>query len=163
MSYLVRKINKAKWHQIDLENDNDVSADAITSCLRTRSNSLSVWKIGNEDDLDLAVLALVSNQDHLESIDVVILEQDALENKYNINVVASPGITPINSMVNDHRDLKNLRFSSLESMKNHIVERIRDNKIKRYTRGTLKELLNNAIEEGIVKFDDLKESVRSKL
>lgn len=163
MSYLVRKINKAKWHQIDIENDNDVSADAITSCLRTRSNSLSVWKISNESDLDLAVLALVSNQDHLESIDIVILEQDTLENKYNINVVASPGVTPIHSMANDHRDLTDLRFSSLESMKNHIVERIRDNKIKRYTRGNLKELLKNAIKDGIVKFEDLKDSVRDKL
>lgn len=162
MSYLVRKINKAKWYQIDIENDDNVSADAITNCLKTSKNTLSVWKIETEEDLDQAVLALVTNQDHLDTIDIVILEESSLL-KYNLNIVASPGDTPVENLINAHRNISDLTFSKLGEVKNHIVERIRKKKLKRYTVGSLKRLLNTAIENGILKKDDLKEDVQKKI
>ena len=160
--YLIRKINKAKWFQIDIMNDDDVSADAITNCLRTTENTLSVWNVEKEEDIDEAVLAIVSAQDHIETIDVIILNSDKIE-EYNVNIVASSGNTPIESLQQIHRDLSDLTFSKLGLIKDHIVERIRNNKIKRYTKTNLKKLLLAAIEKGILRLDDLKESVRSKL
>jgi len=162
MSYLVRKINKAKWYQIDIENDNNVSGDAITNCLKTNKNTLSVWKIETEDDLDQAILALVANQDHLDTIDIVILEESSLL-EYNLNIVASPGDTPVESLKNAHRDISELTFTKLGEVKDHIVERIRNQKLKRYTVGSLKKLLKKSIEQGLLKKDDLKESVQQKI
>lgn len=162
MSYLVRKINKAKWYQIDIDKDDNVTADAITNCLKTTRNTLSVWKIESEDDLDQAVLALVANQDRLETIDIVILDEKSLED-YNINIVASPGNTPVYSLINTHRDISDLTYTELGTVKDHIVERIRSQKIIRYTASSLKNLLVEAIEEGLVKKEDLKESVQKKV
>jgi len=162
MSLLVRKINKAKWFQINLDQEDDVSADAVTNCLKTTKNTLSVWQIANEDDLDKAVLALVSNQDHLETIDVVILDEASVNN-YGIKIIASPGETSIQDLIDSHRDLSELTYSKIGIIKDHIVERIRNDHIKRYTRSDLKKIINAAIEKGILALDDLKESVRKKI
>lgn len=162
MSLLIRKINKAKWYQVDIENDSDVSADAITNCLKTTKNTLSVWYISSEEDLNNAVLALVSNLDHLETIDIVILEESLLEN-YNIRIVATPGETSIEELAKTHRDLAELTFSKIGTIKDHIVERIRTEHLKRYTKGSLKKLIQVAIKEGKLKLDDLKESVRENI
>lgn len=162
MSLLVRKINKAKWMQLDISETDDVSADAITNCLKTTKNTLSVWKNDTEEDLEQAVLALVANQDHLDTIDVVILQEDSL-NEYNLNIVASPGDTPVESLVESHRDIADLTFSRLGSIKDHIVERIRNNHIKRFTVGTLKKLIKKSIEDGLLKKEDLKESIQRKI
>jgi hypothetical protein len=162
MSYLVRKINKAKWYQIDIEHDDNVSADAITNCLKTTKNTLSVWKVENEEDLDQAVLALVANQDYLDTIDIVILEETSLL-EYNLNIVASPGETPVESLINAHRDISDLTFTKLGDVKNHIVERIRNKRLKRYTVSSLKKLLQNSIEAGLLKKEDLKESIQQKI
>jgi hypothetical protein len=162
MSYLVRKVNKAKWFQIDILNDDDVSADALTNCLKTTNNTLSVWHIESETDLDSAILAIVANQDHLDTIDIVILEESSLQG-YNINIVASPGETPVTSLINAHRDLSQLTFSKIHDIKNHIVERIRNDKLKRYTVASLKRILNSAIERGLLKRDDLKEPIKRKI
>ncbi|MDI9313023.1 MAG: hypothetical protein QM535_22625 [Limnohabitans sp.] len=162
MSLLIRKINKAKWFQINVLNDSDVSADAITNCLKTSKNTLSVWNIQEESDLDNAILAIVASQDHLDTIDIVILEHTSLI-KYNIKIVASPGDTPINTLIDTHRDLEELTFSKLGIVKDYIVERIRNDKLKRYTVATLKKLLKSAIENGLIKKEDLKETMREKI
>jgi len=160
--YLIRKINKSKWYQINIMEDDDVSADAITNCLKTTGNTLSVWSIDSEEDIDEAVLAIASNLDHIETIDVVILNDTTLR-EYGISIITSTGNTPIESLREIHRDLAELTFSKLGIVKDHIVERIRNNKIKRFTKGQLKKLLSNAINKGLLQFDDLNDSIREKL
>lgn len=162
MSLLVRKINKAKWYKIDIENHSDVVADAITNCLKTTRNTLSVWHINDKEDLDEAVLAIVSNQDHIESIDVVILSETSLI-ETGIKIVTSPGNTPFQGFVDSHRDISELTYSSLGLIKDHIVERIRDENIVRYTKSKLTKLLLKAIEEGVLKRENLNDSLKSKL
>jgi len=160
--FLIRKINKSKWYQIDIKNDDDVSADAITNCLKTTKNTLSVWSIENEEDIEKAILAIASNLDHIETIDVVILNDEKLK-EYGIKIITSMGNTPIDSLKEIHRDLSELTFSKLGHIKDHIVERIRNDKIKRYTKGNLKKILKKAIDKGFLELDDLNESVRSKI
>lgn len=160
--YLIRKINKSKWLQINILEEDDVTADAITNCLKTTKNTLSVWEIENEYDINDAVLAIVSNQDHIETIDVVILSDIELSNQ-GITIIASSGNTPIESLRDIHRDLTQLTYSKLGVIKDHIVERIRNDKLKRYTKGQLKKILKNAIEQGLLELDDLKDSLRKKL
>lgn len=162
MSFLVRKINKAKWYQIDIMESDEVSADAITNCLKTSKNTLSVWHIETEEDLEKAVLAIVANQDHLDTIDVVILDEPSLNN-YNLSIVASPGETPVISLIEAHRDIAELNFTKLAQVKEHIVKRIRNQKLKRYTVSSLKKILTNAINDGLLRKEDLNESIRQKI
>jgi hypothetical protein len=162
MSLLVRKINRSKWALEKISDDNDVCADAITNCLRTTSNKLSVWEIDSDEDLDQAVLALVANQEHLDKIDVVIMEECTLE-KLNIKIIASPGTTPVESLINKHKDITELSYNALGILKDHIIKQIKNKRLKRYTFLTLKKMLQNAIDEGLLDKNDLKDSVRSKI
>lgn len=162
MSYLIRKINKAKWFQVDIINNDDVSADAVTNCLKTSENTLSVWFIPDISQIDSAVLALISNQEHLETIDVVKLEKNKIE-ELKLEIAETPGKTPIITYVGMHRNLEKLTFSKLGFLKNYIVECIRKGEIMRYTRGQLKKIIGEAIEQGLMKKEDLNEMLREKI
>lgn len=162
MSYLIRQINKAKWLQIDILKDDDVSGDAITNCLHTSLNKLSFWHIDNNDELESAILALAAKLQHLETIDIVILEQNRIE-KYNIGIIATPGETPVFSLNESHRDLEKLTFSKLAALKDYIVEQFRKDQIIRYRKGPLKKIMNDAISNGLLKKEDLNEAVRNKI
>lgn len=161
MSFLIRKINKAKWNQNKLDESYEVTADVITNCLKTTKNTLSVWKIEAESDLDQAILALISNQDHLDAIDIVILEEKILKRELIIN--ETPGNTTISSLIHSHRDIANLTYTQLGIVKNHIIDKFRQNQIKRFTKTDLIKILKRHIDLGVLKEEDLKESVRKKL
>jgi hypothetical protein len=162
MSLLVRKINLAKWKQVDLDKTDDVSADAITNCLKTTGNTLSVWHIETEADLDSAILAIVANQDHLDKIDVVFLDEPTLT-KYNLKIVANKGRTAVESLNDTHRDIAELNYTKLGQVKDQIVHCLRNSKHKRYTVNTLKKILNDAIEKGLIQKENLKESLRKDI
>ena len=157
MQLLVRKINRSKWNNAD-DNIFNLSSDAITSCLRTSSKTLSVWKISTEEDLNEAVLAIVSNFQKLEAIDVVILDGEYLI-KATIEQEQTNGITPVSDLVESHIDLKNLNYYKIGLVSEHIVQRIKSNKVKRYTIAELKDLIRNAIEQDRLKIEDLNESI----
>ena len=98
MSLLVRKIEKGKWLQNDILNGQEISADAITNCMKTIRNTLSTWHIANEEQIDDAVLAIVSAHQHLDTIDVVYISQDKL-NKFGISMKNTPGQTPVDDLI----------------------------------------------------------------
>jgi hypothetical protein len=157
MQLLVRKINRSKWNNAD-EDIFKLSSDAITSCLRSSRNTLSVWKIESESDLDEAVLALISNFQKLESIDIVTLDGDYLI-KAMVEQEQTEGITPISDLVDSHYDLKNLNYYKIGIVAEHIIQRIKLNKVKRYTINELKRILKKAIEQHRLKIEDLHVSV----
>lgn len=161
MGLLVRKINRSKWPQEDEDNVFNVKSDAITICLKSSSNTLSVWEIEDEQHLDEAVLALASGFQHLESIDVVMLERDKL--KKEIECKQTKGSTPVVDLENTHFDLSGLNYYTIGIVAEHIIEKIRTKKIKRYSLGELKKILNNAIDSGRLKREDLKENVLKKI
>lgn len=162
MSLLVRKVNKAKWMQTDLTKNNDVSADAITNCLKTSMNTLSTWEINSQDEIDEAVLAIVSSHDHLETIDVVPLEYEHLKSS-GVDSEKTEGSTPVIELREKHRDLSNLSYTKLGIIAYHIVDQIRGKIIFRYTERKLKDILFNAITANRLSLKDLSESLQRKL
>lgn len=163
MPFLVRKIERGKWMQTDICNGEDVSADAITNCMKTTKNALSTWYIENETQIDEAVLAIVSNQEHLDSIDVVLLSQERLLGM-DISIEVIAGITPILSLVDSHRNVVDLKYKSIGKLAGYIVESFKEEKVKRYTVGMLKKLLQNAIVSGKLKIEAIvHQSLSSKL
>jgi hypothetical protein len=162
MSLLIRKIDKGKWLQRDICQGEDVPADAITNCLRTKHNTLSAWEITSENDIDEAVLAIVSGHQHLETIDVVPIDPGHLKEN-NIDCIRTDGLTPVRDLIKNHIDLSNLSYKKLGVIAYHIVDKIRDKKVRRYTEGRLKAILNEAIEKGRLEADKLSDSLRRKL
>lgn len=162
MPLLVRKIDKGKWLQNDIANGEDVSADAITNCLKTSGNTLSTWRIGNETQIDDAVLAIVSAHQHLDTIDVVLIKQDQLA-EYDIILQDTPGLTPVVDLVENHVDIAKLTYKTLGAVAHCIVESFCKKNVKRYTRGSLKKLLREAIKSGRLYAENLEPSVSNKL
>ena len=157
MQFLVRQIQKGNWINVD-DNIFKLPSDVLTSALKTQKNTLSVWQINSESDLDEAVLAIVANFKVLEAIDVVILDGVYLL-KANVEQEQTSGITPVSDLKNSHFDLKNLDYYTLGLVAEHIIHRVKLNKIKRYSIKDLKTILKKAISENRLKLEDLKESV----
>lgn len=162
MPLLIRKIDKSKWLQNDIVSGEHVSADAVTNCLKTSSNTLSTWRIDNEAQIDDAVLAIVSAHQHLDTIDVVCMSQDQL-GEVGINMQDAPGVTPVVDLVDNHVDIVGLTYKSLGKVAHCIVKCFSDNSVKRYTRGSLKKLLRTAIESGRLKAERISPSLADKL
>jgi hypothetical protein len=159
MPLLVRKIEKAKWQQNDILNGEEVSADAITNCTRTTRNSLSLWFIQDESYLDDAVLALASQFQHLDSIDIVMLDESSL--KVNgLNVKNSQMDLPVKRLNDSHYDVVELNYSSLGRFANFIVNEFKLQKVKRYTKAQIKKILQDSIGAGELQKEKLSDSIK---
>ena len=161
MSLLIRKIKKCKWLQDD-EVPND-AADAITGgCVRTQDNTLSVWEVPDENKIDEAVLAIVSAGDHLETIDIVQIDREYLEEN-KIDCRETEGDTPVKDLANTHIDLSNLFYTELGIIACHIADKFRQGKVKRYRKKRLKEILKEAIQKKRLKTTALEDAISEKL
>jgi hypothetical protein len=162
MCLFVRKIDRSKWLQNDIRQGERVSADAITHCMKTQNNTLSVWQIEADDNVDEAVLAIVAGHQHLESIDVITLTPAYLA-QAGIEYTASKGRTPVTDLAETHINLIQLTYEKLGVIAYHVVDRIVQERIVRYTKGTQKEMLKQAIHQGRLSLEDLNENVRKHL
>ncbi|MEE1902663.1 hypothetical protein V0R39_10505 [Pseudomonas inefficax] len=160
MSLLVRKITRGKW-SIGEEVE-AVNADAITQCLKTQDNTLSVWQIKDESDINQSILAMAAANEMLSKIDVVMLTEQALHDK-NISIDATPGLTPCTNLVGTHRDLSQLNVAHLGVISELIADEIRKGNVKSFTLSTLKNILVDAIKSGELESSSLSESVREKV
>jgi hypothetical protein len=160
MSFLVRKITRGKWSVG--EHVEAVNADAITQCMKTQDNTLSVWKIDDEKDLQNSILAMAAANDFLSKIDVVILSEQALLDR-EIPIATTPGLTPCKDLVDTHRDLSDLNVTHLGLISDLIAEKIRKEEVHSFSLGTLKNILCSAIDSGKLTTESLSESVREKV
>ena len=155
MSFLVRRINRPKWK---CENENDVFADAVTSCLRTQNNAISVWKIDTIEQLNNAVLALITGakQTKLSKIDCVLLDENIVLEK-GLVLDETNGDTVVEDLVNTHKDIEKLTYSKLGVLKDLILERLETDKYRLFSIDQLREILKKAIEDGRVDITRLNE------
>jgi hypothetical protein len=163
MSLFVRTIELAKWQKSDFLDCGEIPADAITRCLKTNSDCLSVWEIGSEAEIEDAVLAIVSNHDHLEKIDIILLDPDYLL-KSGIEAEQSDGITKFEALKKSHKNLLKLSYRTLGIIANHIVDNLKINRTIKFTKGHLKEMLKEATTEGRkFTFESLPENIQKAL
>jgi hypothetical protein len=158
---LIRKINKAKWKQNDICNGESVSADAITLCLKTSGNTLSTWKV-TEDSIENGVLAIILPNDFLDSIDVVLLTSERLESE-GIKIKQTNVDTMYQDYSDKHYDLIDLNYDSLGVVADLIVDEFKANKVKRITKGQLKNILRDSIEKGLILKSDLHERIQKNI
>jgi hypothetical protein len=162
MSLLVRKIDHIKWQQNDIFHDADVSADAITNCMKTKSNQLSVWEIPVENNLDDAALAIVTSGQHIETMYVALLERQALS-EGGIELTQNEGATPIEALKKTHYDLDKLTYPKLGVIAQETVMSFKKKLVKRYTEGRLVEIVTDAITKGILEPSKLSTFIQDTL
>ena len=162
MLLLVRKIERAKWDRRKSDAIEDTPADAITSCMRTSRNKLSVWRIGAEDQLPNAILAMVAVGEKLESMDFAILRGRELE-AHGLDAKCSPGGTCVKDMIDSHYDIVDLTYCTLGRVAGIILAIVKEERVERRTKAELREILMSAIEAERLSPADLAEKLRVKL
>lgn len=162
MPFLVRKIDYAKWNQKDALNGGVPSADAITSCMRTSGNKLSLWSITDDSQIEEAVLAIVACNQNLDAIDVLSIDPSLIEQK-GLAIESSPGTTPYVGFRDNHRNVIELDYCSLGTMAQVFVDSICQGRRRRITRAELKTILSKAVETHKVKWSELKATVQKDI
>lgn len=156
----VRKISKSKWPDEEvLENKTDdeilpiLKADALTSCLRTSQDELSLWTVNNTNDeeIEKAILALITNSrlERLNTIQVVYFDENKV-NEYGLKLKKSPGDTVISTYAELHQDMIELNFEKMGKVSALITSALRDKRVKRYNEKKLTKLLTDAINSKLV-------------
>ena len=139
-----------------------ISADAITQCMKTTKNSMSVFEISSKVDINEAFLAISSNFDRLDSFDVVILvKQEITERDYNC--VQSLGITPVENLNNTHWDITGLSYGKLGNIAEYMHNRVSENETDRRTKYELKCIIIDAINAHRLDLTALREKVRIEI
>jgi len=161
MALLARRIDKALWLQTDIFKGEDVSADAITNCIKTKKNTLSTWKIKDSSSINEAILALASGANHIDTFDIIYLDVDFFENK-NFKLDFTPGMTSVKDLVETHVDIINLDYKKLGIIASSIAEQFINNKVRRVTNLEIRKVLKEAIEKNRLSIEDLKISDASK-
>ena len=158
MPFLVRKITKSKWLQYDLS-FREPSADAITNCLKTSCNTISTWEILSHEDLDYAVLAIVSSFERLETIDVVHIEKSRFESN-GLELNYTEGDTIYTDFKNNHIDVINLSYNTLGPLSQLIIDELINENIFRRTFKQLKNLIYHGVEQGLIDYDALHHKIK---
>lgn len=169
MSILVRKITKSKWPDsicLGVESETmieEVPADAITSCLRTSKNTLSVWEVENEEGLEEAALALVTSAQKLENIDIIYIDKAILLDYKFIIKDDVPGATSVEDLKNTHRDISDLNYKRIGEFAYIVAKSISNSKFKRFTRKKLIKIINKAIDENRLQIDTLNDNIKKDI
>ncbi|MBD8791223.1 hypothetical protein IFR09_16975 [Pseudomonas syringae] len=163
---LLRKISIAKWQSsISISNakgGGHFSADAITGCLRTLDNTLSVWKSEGLEEEKCSIMALSASLERLEKIDYIYFDLDELA-RDDLKLVSSEVPTAVLSGGLLHRDIAELDHSSLERVAIHVQRKVSVGEYGTLTRGDIKEMLRAGIRDKLIDPALLKEKLRSEL
>lgn len=145
MAFLVRKISRAKWPNDVCELCN-IPGDTVSD-LRTSSNTLSLWRIETEDDLEKAALALSasSKTERIEMVSVAWIPEELFTENCLSLENSSVGDTVVFDLENTHCDVCNLTYASLGIVAQTILrEIIKEERYKRFTKGHIKKILTKA-------------------
>lgn len=145
MDFIARKFARSKW-----ESD-VIRADAVTGCLRTYRDTLSVWEA---DDTDISIsevaLALASNMDRIDTFHIILISKQELQVN-GLNLSSTPGNIPINdeTLINRHQDIVSLDLSLLSAISHIFHSKVAsDEGCYRISKQKIINLLCEAVCEG---------------
>lgn len=162
--YLRMISKKAKWEENRNKCIGDLSSDIITNCLRTSNDTLSLWYLDDNSEIDEAIIALASNRDLLQKIDYLIIPDEYIK-KYSLSLEWENGNSPYERFNNQHWNIVNLNYSKLGVVSEMILDIINSGsgKIERVYEDEVAEKLHVAIRAGNLKMGRLSEKLQEKL
>lgn len=172
MSYMIRKFSRGKWepHGECPADVSQLSADALTSCLRTSGNTLSLWQTESSDwgEFDDVLAAICSTLDGPSRVDLVLLPEDEVCTIKDVQLANVMGCTAANDEINQkHYDIKNLKHSSISEFAELVIETLRSDKadamVKRFNEKSVLRLVKHFIDQGKLDPGSLSDRWREKL
>ncbi|OMD64651.1 hypothetical protein BSK62_16915 [Paenibacillus odorifer] len=164
MPLLIRKITRSKWpseNYLEVEVDT-LSADAISSCLRTSNNTLSTWEVESKDQIEEAVLALACSAQRIENVDVIFMDRDEVAD-FGFVIIPTPGKTVVDDLVRHHYDICNLNYKSIGGFASLILKSFHEEKHLRFTASKVKAIIRKAVEDERVNLSMLDEKIQKAL
>ena len=154
MAYYVRKIARSKWQETHLSSNEAqareevkrVKADAITNCIKTSDNKLSLWRVDDKKDSIDDIVPLIIGFERPDTCDVVYISEEVFsEEQITLEQSFDDANTSIeelkqyhyNAIVKDYEGLGKFAKVVLKSLDNHKRFKGREVKTK------LKDMLNN--------------------
>lgn len=136
MAYYVRKISRSKWQENPLSADEEkalqevkrVAADAVTNCIRTTGNKLSLWRVEEKRDSIDDIIPLIVGFDRQDTCDIIYISEDVFwQEGIVIEQSSEDANTPIeelkkyhyNAIVDDYEGLGKFARVVLRSLGNH--------------------------------------------
>ncbi len=162
--FLARKITRAKWESKPGLSEDEISADAITSDLRTQNNTLSFWRcdIAEQNKLEEAALAIAAGRDSIDRLDIVWLADDDLREDGQ-TLENTEGRTPAIELSKRHVDVCRLDYLRLGKIAYCIVKALKENRYQRLTKNHVRKLLTSAVGQGRIDINDLGVKVKKEL
>ena len=162
--FLARKITRAKWETKLELSAGEISADAVTSDLRTQENSLSFWQCGTGEEAEVkeAVLAIASARDRVDRLDLVWLADDELRADGQ-TLKNTAGRTPITELARRHVDVCRLDYVRLGKVARRVVIAIEEDRYLRLTKVRVTKLLAAAVGQGRIDLGNLQKNVRAEV
>lgn len=154
MAYYVRKISRSKWQENPLSTDEmkaleevrSVKADAITNCIKTTGNKLSLWKVDEKRDAIEDIIPLILGFERPDTCDIIYISDEVFsqegilleQSSEDANVpIESLKKYHYNAVVKDYEGLGKFAKILLKSLSNY--KRFKGKEVKT----KLKEMLNN--------------------
>lgn len=153
MSFLVRKIERARWDGSDVVG-NRIKADVVASCIRPNKSELSVWFAEDQASIAQAKLAMLAAMNKLATVDLVILPVSEVENAGLKIVETLPKVCP-ELLKHLHRDIQDLDLDSLKIVAQIIQRNISVNNTERMIRSQCKSILTDAIQKNLINASEL--------
>lgn len=181
MSIIVRRINLGKWKDYSIHLPKrplwkkiwdcwrvkyNAPADAITNCLNTTSNELSVWVVDDIKHVDYALLAMAfgSKVSKLSTIDYILIdEKDLADNGMYFEQSLEDADTAIPQLKCFHHDIKSVHYEDLGKLQDIIVDTVRSGKQRRKTAAELNPMVEKAIDNGWIDYNILSADFVAKL
>jgi hypothetical protein len=164
MSLFVRKINKRRYIDIIKKYDDvgETDADFVTSELRTRDNTLSIWAIESREDMGPAILAIALSSSRIETMDFIAFGPERLE-ALGLDIRKSePGVNPYTKAMDMHYDIYNLRLHSLAKL-TELYKRTENRDFIRINKKDIDELVKKAKTCGYINMDNVSPEMRRYL
>lgn len=148
MQYFRMIGKKAQWIQYYNLNLESVCSDIVTNCLRTTDNTLSLWKVSSEEEIEKAVIALSSRRDNVQKFDYILIPEDIMD-EIGLILKDSDGKSPLKSFNDKHCDIIELNYSKMGIVVKLIQDLLKndENSIKRVHLSEVKKLLSDAISK----------------
>lgn len=161
--FVMRKTSRAKWEKLPEFAEGEIPADAVTSDLRTKQNSLLFWRCGRGGTADVEDVALaVAAADRIDKVEVAWLAAERLlEDRQTFE--SCPGRTPAADLADGHVDLRRLDIVRLGQLASRVAEVLGEGRYQRLTKARVKSPLMNTVLQNRIDSKQLSQNIRRDL
>ena len=150
-------IKKRKWDRsipLPWLRPGSIPADPVTD-FRTKDNSISVWCVLDESQVEQLVAALAANRDRVDVFEYALFDEHLLK-RVNVKVKEVPGCLPCGTVNPWHRDIVQLTGSKIFALAKAIYPVLQT---RRVYGAEVRQLIKREIQSGAIDPSKLRESM----